>query len=306
MGSGIGAQRTKSMNLPGMLAAWVASIMLLGSAMAFAQDNEPKDVPILLKMIPAATEGSATDPLNATYVVDGQTMKLVDGLHEIQAVPGATTKITSFVFGKPVFGDLDGDDDDDAALFLVQQPGGSGTFYYVVASLNLTGTYEGTNAVILGDRIAPQNVRISNGVIIVNYADRRQEEPMATSPSEGKSKYLTLKEDVLKEIKPLGEEELILEGWVTIGHEVRSFVPCSGNRALWLLGNSPAYQEIMTAYQESLPNAKPYIPLFMILAGKYAPRPTDGFGAQYGGAFLATQLVRVWPKGNCRSERPPT
>jgi len=74
-------------------------------------------------MIPVATEGSAIDPLNATYGVDGR--------REVQAAPGAMTKIATFVFGKPVFGDLDGDGDDDAALFLVQQPGDNGTFYYV-------------------------------------------------------------------------------------------------------------------------------------------------------------------------------
>jgi hypothetical protein len=206
------------------------------------------------------------------------------------------------VFGNPVYGDIDDDGEEDAAMLLVEDPGGSGTFYYVVAALNLKGAYVGTNAVFLGDRIAPQNVRISNGVIIVNYADRRQEEPMATPPSVGKSKYLTLREGVLAEIKTLGEGERVLGGWVTIGHKVRSFVPCSGNRELWLAGNSPAYKEIMAAHEESVPNSKPYTPLFMILAGKCAPRPTDAFRDQYEGAFFATQLVQVSPKGNCRSE----
>jgi hypothetical protein len=39
----------------------------------------------------------------------------------------------------------------------------------------------------------------------------------------------------------------------------------------------------------------------MILAGKFAPRPTPGHGVNYQMAFFATQLVRLWSQGNCRS-----
>jgi hypothetical protein len=58
----------------------------------------------------------------------------------------------------------------------------------------------------------------------------------------------------------------------------------------------------MDSYRKILPNAKPYAPLFMILAGKFAKAPRDGFGAEYEGAFLVTQLVHTPTIGNCRSE----
>jgi hypothetical protein len=122
---------------------------------------------------------------------------------------------------------------------------------------------------------------------------------MSTPPSVGKSRYLILEENKLAGIQPLGEAEQVVEGRVTIGHEVRSFLPCSQKRDLWLLGNSPAMREIMAAYRQALPNPKPYTPLFMVLVGSYTERSTDGFGAQYEGGFLATQLVQVWPRGNC-------
>jgi hypothetical protein len=252
--------------------------------------------------IPLPEKGSSSDPLNATYMIEGQATHLVNGRSEREVAPGSATKIMTSVFGKPVEGDLDGQGDMDVALLLVHDPGGSGTFYYVAAALNRDDSYIGTNAVLLGDRIAPQDVKIRNGVVVANYTDRRPEEPMSVSPSVGKSKYLILKKDELAEIKPLGEGEQVLEGWVTIGHEVRSFLPCSKDRALWLLGNSPAMKEVKDSYWEALLQAKPYTPLFMTLAGKMAGPPTDGFGAEYEAAFLATQLVRVSPKGNCRSE----
>ena len=117
----------------------------------------------------------------------------------MQAAPGSATRIRTWVFGEPVWGDLNGDGVEDAALLLVHAPGGSGTFYYVAVALNTNGAYRGTNGVLLGDRIAPQNVSIRNGVVVANYADRRFDESMAVRPSVGKSMYLAMKEGRLGE-----------------------------------------------------------------------------------------------------------
>ena len=124
---------------------------------------------------------------------------------------------------------------------------------------------------------------------------------MTASPSVGTSKYLVLEGNVLKETAPFNEGEVVLDGWATIGHEVRSFVPCSMARELWLSGNSPALNEVMVAYRKALPDPMPYTPLFMTLAGRIAKPPADGFGANYKSAFYATQLVQMFPQGNCKS-----
>ena len=252
--------------------------------------------------IPIVSSAPSADPLNATFTIERQKVRLIDGHHEKQAAPGSSAKIKTVVFGKPVYGDLDGDGDEDAALFILQAPGGSGSFYYVAAALNRNGTYRGTNGVLLGDRISLQTIQIRNGVVVANYADRRPDEPMAAPPSVGQTKYLTLKSGQLEEIKPLGQGEQVLEGWVTIGHEVRSFQPCSRKTDLWILGDSPALREIIAAHRKALPDRKRYAPLFMVLSGRYGVRPADGFGREYEGAFFATQLVQIWPKGNCKSE----
>lgn len=248
------------------------------------------------------SRGVAADPYNTTYVIEDRSIALIEGRSEVEAAPGSATRTITSVFGKPVYGDLDGNRDEDAVVLLVHDPGGSGTFYYVAAALNGKDDYRGTNAVLLGDRVTPQDVEIRNGVVVVKYTDRRPEEPMSASPSVNRSIYLTLQGGRLAAIEPLGEGEQVLGGWVTIGHEVRSFAPCSRDADHWLLGNSPALQEIVKVYRETLPNPRPYTPLFMTLAGRFAEPPTDGFGADYESAFFATQLVRVSPKGNCRSE----
>ena len=100
-------------------------------------------------------------------------------------------------------------------------------------------------------------------------------------------------------ISPLEQGEEVLEGWVTIGHEVRAFRPCGRQADLWLLGQSPALKLIMVAHHDAPARLEPYTRVFMVLAGRITERPTDGFGADYDAAFLATQFVRVWPKGKC-------
>lgn len=95
---------------------------------------------------------------------------------------------------------LNGNGNEDAVMFLTQNSGGSGIFYYVAAAFNMNGTFTGTNAICLGDRISPQNIKIRDGVIIANYADRKLDEPMTTHPSIGISKYIVLKENKLTEI----------------------------------------------------------------------------------------------------------
>jgi hypothetical protein len=168
--------------------------------------------------VPAA-DVAAADPLNAAYVVDGQALRLRAGRHEAQAAPGSATMRTTTIFGKPAFGDLDDDGRPDAALLLVQHPGGSGAFFYLAAALNRGDGYHGTNAVLLGDRIAPQNIAIRHGVVMANYADRGADEPMTAAPSIAKTAYLTVANGQLSAIAPLGWGEQVLAGWVTIGQE---------------------------------------------------------------------------------------
>ena len=153
-------------------------------------------------LIPVMKEPSS-GPLDTFYRIEGQKVLLSHGYAQVDSVPGSMTKGTVSVFGKPVSGDLDGDGNKDAALILVYKTGGSGTFYYVAACLNMNGTYEGTNAVLLGDRIALHDSTVQNGVIVINYAERGPEEPMTAPPSKGMTKTLRVKDLTLAGIKPL-------------------------------------------------------------------------------------------------------
>jgi len=138
-----------------------------------------------------------TDARNATYTIDGTPVTLVYGVAQTPAVPGSASMTTTKYFGNEATGDFNGDGKEDVAFLITQDGGGSGTFFYVTALLSSGNTYHGTNAVLLGDRIAPQTTEFSNGQIVVNYADRKSTEPMSAQPSVGVSKYFKVTDGML-------------------------------------------------------------------------------------------------------------
>lgn len=140
------------------------------------------------------------DYKNATYLIEGSFIPLTDGIFEAEIAPGLATKITTRYFGNEAIGDLNNDGKSDVAFLLTQDTGGSGTFFYIVVALQTTSGTEGSNAILLGDRIAPQNTTIENGRITVNYADRNPGEPFTTQPSLGVSKYFKIENNILTEI----------------------------------------------------------------------------------------------------------
>ena len=146
-----------------------------------------------------ANKVPSADYKNATYIIEGQSVTLVNGKSEVAAAPGSAEKVVTQYFGNDATGDLNGDGVPDIAFILSQNSGGSGTFYYAVATLKTASGYQGTNAVLLGDRIAPQTTEIKDGQVIVNYADRNPGEPMTTQPSLGVTKYLIVQGATLSE-----------------------------------------------------------------------------------------------------------
>lgn len=137
------------------------------------------------------------DPKNAEYIIEGERVRLVDGVAEEEAAPGSASKKITRYFGNEVYDDLDEDGRQDVVFLLTQETGGSGTFYYAVAALNTERGYVGSEAIFLGDRIAPQSSFLSENprhkhVIIINWAERDPGEPMTAVPSVGKSIWIKL------------------------------------------------------------------------------------------------------------------
>ncbi|MFZ1987551.1 MAG: META domain-containing protein [Minisyncoccia bacterium] len=136
---------------------------------------------------------AASEYKDAEFIIQGERIRLTDGVAETAAAPGSASKIITRYFGNELKTDLNGDGREDIVFLLTQETGGSGIFYYVVAALNTDRGYVGSEALLLGDRIAPQTIEKGTGkIVVVTYADRAPGEPFSISPSVGKSISLLL------------------------------------------------------------------------------------------------------------------
>jgi len=137
------------------------------------------------------------DYLNIEYTINGEKVKLIDGLAKSEVAQGSASKVVTRYFGNDFLTDLNNDGREDIVFLLTQVTGGSGTMFYAVSALNMEQGYVGGDGYLLGDRVAPQNIGLSpnprhKNVVVVNYAVRNDGEPMTTQPSVGKSTYLKL------------------------------------------------------------------------------------------------------------------
>jgi hypothetical protein len=155
--------------LTGLLLASAAALILLFVVMRSAIQQSSVAAPAEVK--------------NITVTLDGDTVTLNDGVAEEPAAPGSAAQNTVRIVGEPVMGDATGDGRADAALLLENDPGGSGTFYYAVLAVDDDGSYRATNAVSLGDRIAPRGVEFTGGRFVYRYLERKPGEPQAVAPS---------------------------------------------------------------------------------------------------------------------------
>jgi len=149
---------------------------------------------------PVSVVNNSATVQNASYLVDNETITLVNGLSQtVIATSSASQEVTRY-FGNEVSGDLNNDGRPDSAFILTQNSGGSGIFYYLAVALATDQGYTGLNAILLGDRIAPQTTEIKNGQVIVNYADRNPGEPFSVAPSLGVSRYFQVVGNQLQEV----------------------------------------------------------------------------------------------------------
>ncbi|MEX0932434.1 MAG: hypothetical protein WDZ61_00875 [Parcubacteria group bacterium] len=146
-------------------------------------------------------EGSINpDPSNATFTFSDGPVTLSGG-EATKDVPGSAflTEETSLTDLR-AYGELNGDQKTDTAVILTRTGGGSGSFIYVASFLSTSGSYKGSNAVFLGDRIIPQDISINDSIVTVNYLDRAEGEPFAAEPTVPSSKQFRVSSGILEEI----------------------------------------------------------------------------------------------------------
>ncbi len=140
----------------------------------------------------------ASDNLkNATYTINSEEVTLKNGVSELP-IPNSSSKVITKYFGNELKY-TNRDNKEITAFIITQSTGGSGTFYYAVAALKTPSGYIGSDAVLLGDRIAPQNINTAKeDIISVNFAERKYGESFAVPASVGKSLWLLLDTNTMK------------------------------------------------------------------------------------------------------------
>lgn len=143
--------------------------------------------PIVTLSTEPAEEAAVFDGKNASFTLDGESVTLVDGVAEMPAAADSASKVITRYFGNTATGDLTGDGLPDTAFLITRETGGSGLFYYAVVALKTAEGYTTTNAFFVGDRIAPQSsyIPLNSQELQVNYAMRKEGEPMTARPSVG-------------------------------------------------------------------------------------------------------------------------
>ncbi len=163
--------------------------------------NQVKDITEATQELQQETSSDLLEATaNATYTIGGQEITLTDGKNEEQ-IPNSSATIITGLTDNMINGELNGDEVDDAGVILIQQPGGSGTFYYVASTYTTEDGYQGSNAILLGDRIKIKSIMIFDEVITVDYLDRGENEAMAVEPTVEVSRQFTLEDNNLLEIK---------------------------------------------------------------------------------------------------------
>lgn len=172
-------------------------LMALGGLYALQQssegelDNEPAGTPTSSDFRP--------NPSNATFTFDDGPITLSQGRNEREIVPGGALTEETLLTDHRAYGDLNNDGRNDTAAVIVRQSGASGIFIYVAAFVSGPTAYKGTNALFVGDRVNPQNISISDGVITLGYLDRDPDEPFAAEPTISTERHFVFRSGELVE-----------------------------------------------------------------------------------------------------------
>jgi len=134
--------------------------------------------------------GLSTGWANLVVTLGDRTFIMSNGFAAQEAVPRSATQDTIRVIGGPALGDVNRDGHRDAALLIENDPADGGAVYYAVLAVNDAGSYHATNALLLGDRIAPLTVDFLDGRFVYNYYERGPGEPMTARPTVQKSFWI--------------------------------------------------------------------------------------------------------------------
>lgn len=92
----------------------------------------------------------------------------------------AAPKTPKQYFGNEALGDLNADGKDDVAFIISRNDDERGVLYYLTTALASENGKQGTNLIFLGEKIQPENIAITEGIISISYTDLSNPESTTT------------------------------------------------------------------------------------------------------------------------------
>ncbi len=121
------------------------------------------------------------DPSSATFIFDDTPVTLSGGKNDEEDENGLLSETR--LLEERATGDINKDGRADTALLLARSGGASGVFIYIAGYISGPVSYKGTNAIFIGDRVAPRSISIDTGVVTLKYLDRGEDEPFSAEPT---------------------------------------------------------------------------------------------------------------------------
>ena len=234
------------------------------------------------------SDGMPTGLAAATYSgIYAEPVALADGRYQGPPfIPDGASRPQVTLLSAPwLQADLEGDGSVEYVVLLAESSGGSGTFIYMAVMKEAADGFHNVATTLLGDRVEVKSLWFENRQLSVLLEER-----LATPPPQQRN--WRFENASLQEIVELA-------GQLTLGHEVRQFVSCGGDDALWVLDSTGG--ELRSRIESFA--LEPYQPLFVVVRGVVSAAPEAEFAKDYSQQLQILQLLRAEREGwGCRLE----
>ena len=145
------------------------------------------------------------DPENFTYDLEGTSVTLQKGMHEVKTGDKPDDLIATDLTGFRLDADLDGDESTDRAVVLTRDEGTLKAHFLVV--LRNTGDLVATKAVRLGKNVLVEKLELATekgappGTFVVRMKGRDEDTPEDTPPTVDIAKKFRIKDGSIEPVK---------------------------------------------------------------------------------------------------------
>ncbi len=223
-----------------ILILFLIAVVFGGYVYFFADDDiSNDDLNSLTKTLPS-------NPLNATYELDGEDVTLNNGF----ATTSDGGELVSV--GDVSYGDLNNDTDEDSA-FILKKKNGDKISYFVVPAIKDGEGFLGLKSAFLGENKDNLSLSIEDGLIVVD--------------DNGFTRYFKILGISITEIEQISDTERVLKGNFKYSEDEKKFTECGTGNTYNVSEESHSLAALKAIYDELSKNGKSSV--YIVAVGKF-------------------------------------